>query len=162
MKSNILMFFKTAIVGMIAVFVFSAAFAAPQAQAYAVDSVSGAGSTPSLTTTGVSNGSYDFGNSFQNLVSPFTGFVNNLKWNNGTTTINTNGVSFSWPTINVTPVSKNTFQSTLSQWFGEFNTWFYSVTGIQLSGILAALLNLFSWVLGLAQQAVNWLLGLFH
>ena len=69
---------------------------------------------------------------------------------------------FHWPTVNVTPVLANTFQNTLSQWFSEFDAWFYSVTGVQLSGIMLALLNLFSWVLGLAQQAVNWLLGVFH
>ena len=146
------MFFGAAIVGVITVFVFLVAMPAPRARAYEVGS----------TTTGVSGGSYDIGSSLQNLVSPFSGFINSLKFNESAPTVNANGVSFSWPTINATPVLENTFQNTLSQWFSEFDAWFYSVTGVQLSGIMLALLNLFSWVLGLAQQVVNWLLGLFH
>ena len=62
----------------------------------------------------------------------------------------------------MTPVLESTFQNSLSQWFGEFNNWFYGISGVQLSGILIVILNLFSWVLGLAQQVVNWLLGVFH
>jgi hypothetical protein len=87
--------------------------------------------------------------------------VSSLKWNNDTT-VNSSGMSLSWPTVNLTSVSASTFQNTLSQWFNEFNNWFYSVSGVQLSAITLALLNLFSWVLGLVQQAINWLVGLFH
>jgi hypothetical protein len=73
-----------------------------------------------------------------------------------------NSASFTWPTVNLTPVLESTVQSTLSQWISEFDNWLYSVTGVQLSGILAAILGVFLWALRLAQQVVNWLLGLFH
>jgi hypothetical protein len=164
---NCAMFFGTAIVGVIAIFVFfGAIMPVPQAHAYAI------GSVPTNTGTSVGSnaagGSYDFGSSFQNLVSPFTGFVNSLKFNNNTT-INPNGISsgingtsFSWPTVNLTPVLGNSVQNTLSQWFSQFDNWFYGATGVQLSGIMVAILGVFSWALGLAQQVVNWLLGLFH
>jgi hypothetical protein len=162
MKKNYVMFFGAAVVCMIA------DFAASQAHAYAVGSVAPEVPTPaslattsSLSDSAAGGSSYNFGNSLQGLLSPFTGFINSLQLNNNTTA-NTNGVSFTWPTVNMTPVLESTFQNTLSQWFNEFDVWFYSVTGVQLSGILVAILNLFSWVLGLAQQAVNWLLGVFH
>ncbi len=165
MQKNRVMFFETAIVGLIAVFLFLGAFggifAAPQARAYAVGST-GSGGGITAGSTDLSGGNYNIGNSFQNLISPFTGFINSLKLNNNTT-VNTNGMpGATWPTVNMTPVLETSVQNILSQWIGQFDNWFYSVTGIQLNGILVALLNLFSWALGLAQQAVNWLLGLFH
>ena len=151
------------IIGAATIFLFLVVLPAPRAHAYAIGSdLPVAPTTSSLTTIGVSGGSYDVGSSLQNLVSPFTGFVDSLKLNGGSTTVNASGVGFSWPTVNMTPVLEGTFQNTLSQWFSEFGAWFYSVTGVQLSGIMLALLNLFSWVLGLAQQVINWLLGLFH
>jgi hypothetical protein len=164
---NCAMFFGAAIVGVIAIFIFfGAIMPVPQAYAYAV------GSVPTNIGTGADSsargGSYDFGSSFQNLISPFTGFINNLKFNSGTT-INVNGANnamtgagFSWPTVNVAPVLESTVQNTLSQWFSQFDNWFYGATGVQLSGIMVAILGVFSWALGLAQQVVNWLLGLFH
>ena len=155
--------FATAVSGVIAVFVFSIVFAAPPARAYAV------GSAPTDIAPGVTTGgSYNFGTSLQNLISPFTGFVNSLKFNNNTT-INVNdannmisGTGFSWPTVNFAPVLESTVQNILSQWVSQFDNWFYGVTGVQLSGIMVAILGVFLWVLGLAQQVVNWLLGLFH
>ncbi|MGD1003778.1 MAG: hypothetical protein ABR884_04405 [Minisyncoccia bacterium] len=166
---NCVMFFGAAIVGVIAIFVFfGAIMPVSQAHAYAI------GSVPTNIGTRVGSsaggGSYDFGSSFQNLVAPFTGFVKSLKFNNNTNmTMNPsgmstgiNGTSFTWPTVNLAPVLGNSVQNTLSRWFNQFDNWFYSVTGIQLSGIMVAILGVFSWALGLVQQVVNWLLGLFH
>jgi hypothetical protein len=167
MKKNALMFFRAAIIGVVAVFIFSAVsiafgiLAVPQAHAYAVGSTAPTGITSGAGAAGLGGSSYDIGNSLQVLVSPFTGFLNNLKLNNNTT-INPGGMGTTWPTVNMTPVVASSVQNILGQWIGEFDNWFYSVTGVQLSGILVVLLNLFSWALGLAQQAVNWLLGLFH
>ncbi len=161
------MFFGTAVVGMIAFFIFfGAIMPVSPAHAYAV------GSVPTGVSAGASGGTagsnYNIGTSFQNLISPFTGFINGLKLNNNMT-INPNGVSsgmngtsFTWPTVNLTPVLESAVQNTLSQWFSQFDNWFYGVTGVQLSGIMVAILGVFSWALGLAQQAVNWLLSLFH
>lgn len=164
MKKNRVKSFATAISVVIFFFLFSIIFIAPQAHAYAIGS-SSSGITPD--TTGVSSStvgtSYDFGSSLQNLISPFTGFINSLKFNT-ITTVNTNGAPgvASLPVINFTPVVASTIQNFLTQWFSQFDTWFYSVSGVQLSGILVAMLGVFSWALGLAQQAVNWLSGLFH
>ena len=149
------MFFGTEIVGTVTVFLFSGIVTAPQAHAYAVDPSAGTD-----ITTGVNNTNYDVGGSLQNLVSPFSAFINQLKWSD--TTGNANGTNFTLPTVNLTPVLQSTFENALSQWLNEFDTWFFSVTGVQLSGIVIALLSLFAWALGLAQQVVSWLLGLFH
>ncbi len=164
---NRAMFFGAAIVGMIAIFIiFGAMMPVPQAHAYAVGSVPAG--IPTAASGGTASTSYNIGASFQNLISPFTGFINGLKFNNNTT-INPNGLgggmngtNFTLPTVNLTPILESTVQKTLSQWFGQFDNWIYSMTGVQLSGISLVILEAFSWVLGLAQQVVNWLLGLFH
>jgi len=53
-------------------------------------------------------------------------------------------------------------QNILSQWFGDFDNWFYGLTGVQLSGISLVVLNALSWTLALAQTVVSWFVGLFH
>jgi len=154
-QKNHVMFFGGAIVAAIAVFISSVALLGiPQAHAYAVGSVS----TGTTVGVGAAGSNYDIGNSLQNLVSPFTGFINTLKSN---TMVGLNGTTVSLP-VNITPVVEGGVQNTVSQWFSDFGNWFYGVTGIQLSGITLAILNVLSWTLGLAQQVVNWLLGLFH
>lgn len=163
-RKNSMMFFGgTAIVSAIAIFIFSVIFAAPQAaHAYAIGSVS-PNSSPvpgqSATTAG---GSYDVGGSFQNLISPFTNFFSSLKLNNNTK-INTGGQTSGFPSVNLTtPAVSTGAQNILSQWLGEFDNWFYGISGVHLSGIFQVLLNAIAWTLGLAQRVVNWLLGLFH
>lgn len=162
-----MVFFQTAIVSVVAVFLFSAislaAFTAPQAHAYAIGSV-----PPSVGTGASAGANYNVVSSLQNLISPFTGFINSLKFNTSTT-INSGGVSseinsinFRWPTVNLTPVLASSAQNILSQWISQFDNWLYGATGVQFSGIMVAILGVLSWALGLAQQAVSWLLGLFH
>ena len=143
---NSVVIFHGAILGAVAIFVF---FNIQQARAYAV----GTSSAPAGT-------GYDPGSSLQNLVSPFTSFFNNLKWNNNTT-INVNNPGTNWPTVNITPVVENSFEGIISGWFTGFDAWFYGLTGVQLSGIFFVILNVISWTLGVAQKVVDWLLGLF-
>ena len=163
-KNRMMFFGGTAIVGVVGVFVFSAVvfvgavFAAPQAHAYAI------GSEPISITPGatMNNGSYDFGSSLQNLISPFTKFIGNLKWNNSTMINVSGGTSVSSVGNDITSAVSSQGQNMLGQWLSQCNNWIYEKTGIQLSGIFYVLLNAIAWVLGLAQQVVNWLLGLFH
>ncbi|HUC01728.1 MAG TPA: hypothetical protein VMA75_02385 [Candidatus Paceibacterota bacterium] len=133
--------------------VFVAAFVAvpaPQVRAYAV------GPLPSSTTN-----NYSPTNSLENLFAPFTNFVQNLAGSSHTT-INVGGGSASYPTVNLAPDLTHGAQNFLSQWLGEFDNWVYAKTGVHLSGIFVVLLNAISWTLGLAQEVVRWLLGLFH
>lgn len=173
-KNRITFFGGTAIVGLVAIFIFSVGFTdailtAPQAHAYAIGSAPPAGSVSSMPSTpsmpiinsiNSTDYNFDFGNSFQNLVSPFTSFIDSLKWNN--TTFNASGGTSALPTINLTPTLESGIQNTFSQWLSEFDNWFYGISGVQLSGIFYALLSVTAWALGLAQQVVNWLLGFFH
>ena len=160
MEKNRVMFFQVAIVGVIAIFLFLGTFdifAAPQAHAYAIGSSATAGAN-------APGGSFNIGSSLQNLVSPFTNFFNSFHGNsNGA--INVNGTNVALPSVNVsisTSATGASVQNLLSQWVSEFDNWFYGVSGVQLSGIMVAILGVFSWALGLAQQVVNWLVGLFH
>lgn len=151
------MFFVVAISGMLAVIIFSGVIVlAPQARAYAV----GAVSTDTTTGTGTTSG-YNFGDSLQGLISPFTGFISNLKLNNNTT-IDAGAQTPTHSTVNVAPAVDGGIQNTVSQWLGQFDNWFYGVSGVRLSGIFYVLLNALAWTLGLAQRVVDWLLGLFQ
>jgi hypothetical protein len=145
-----MMFFGAAIVGVIAVFVVYSPVAVLRARAYAV------GTTPADTSTG----GYDFGSSLKNLVSPFTGFINNLKLNNNSINAGSEAIR-SGPIINTNPAVSGA-QNILVQWLSQLDDWIYQKSGVRLSGIFLVLLNTISWTLGIAQQAVNWLLGLFH
>lgn len=144
------------IISMVAVFVFSVvagvslAMPVRQARAYAV------GPLPSSTTN-----NYSPTNSLENLFAPFTSFFQSLAGSNNTT-INVGGGASSYPTVNVAPDLTDGAQNFLSQWVSEFDNWVYAKTGVQLSGIFVVLLSAISWTLGLAQEVVKWLLGLFH
>jgi hypothetical protein len=154
MKKNVSVFFITAAASGIAVFLFSGVFAAPQAHAYAVGT--------STASTSIGGSDYNVGSSLQNLVSPFTTFFQSLQWNSSAS-INLNGTpGTTWPVVNFTPVVEGALQGWLTTWFSEFDNWFYHLTGVQLSGIMFAILSVLSWVLRLTENVVNWLLGLFH
>jgi hypothetical protein len=157
-KKNDMVFLGGTVVVAIAVFISFGIFAAPRsARAYAVGAV-----TTNAATAGATGGDYNIGGSLQNLISPFTGFVNSLKFNNNMT-INTGGTVQSYPTVvNLTPAISNGARNIMSQWLSQFDNWFYGVSGVRLSGIFYVILNALAWTLGLAQRAVNWLLGLFH
>jgi len=147
MKKNIPMFVAIFTIALTAGFF---ALPADRAAAYAI------GQTGTAAATGSS--SYDFNSSLQNLISPFTGFMNDLKWNNNTS-ITTNGsAGYTPPNLNMGPGLTNIF----TNWLNQFNGWVYARTGIKLSGIVYVFLNILSWTLHLAEAAVNWLLGLFH
>jgi phage-related protein len=155
MKKNTSKFFLTAPLSVVAVFIFFL-LSAPHANAYLIGSSTGqtpiwptASSTPTST--------YDVGSSLQNLFSPFSSFIDSLKFTNSTT-INIHGTSAPLPSLNITPVLENI----LTSWLTQFDNWFYGLTGVRLSGIVFFLLNIFSYVLNFAQKVVNWLLGLFH
>ena len=137
MKQQRVISFTTVIPSVIAVFLFSIAFAAPQARAYAIGSTTG--SAASAGSGSAAGSSYDVGNSFQNLISPFTGFIDQLKWNNNTT-INPSGASGTIPPAsNLAPVAASDVQNMLGKWFSQFDNWFRGVTGVQLSGILVVM-----------------------
>jgi len=64
---NCVMFFGAAIVGVIAIFIFFGAICRAAGARLAIGSV-----PPNITPGAAAGGSYDFGSSLQNLVSPFT------------------------------------------------------------------------------------------
>lgn len=148
-QKNRMMFFGPTIVTVVFAVAF---FAVPasQANAYAV------GTVPPGTTN-----NYSPANSLENLFTPFTNFFQDLAGSNNTS-INVGGGPTSYPTVNLGSDLTDGAQNFLSQWVAEFDNWVYAKTGIQLSGIFIVLLGAISWTLGLAQQVVNWLLGLFH
>ena len=137
---SFLLFLATAS-GVIAVLIFMVA--PSHAQAYAV--------TP--TTSSGFDTNYNFGGSFQNLISPFQNFVKGVQWNTSTN-INVRPAGSTAPMINITPDLQN--------FFAPVDNWFYGLTGFRLSSIVVIILTGLSWALGIAKAIVDWLLGLFH
>jgi hypothetical protein len=149
-----MMFFGVATASTVAVFILAVAPGVPgtpKAHAYAVGQ----------TATDTTGGGYDFGSSFSNLISPFTGFFGNLKGTSNDMNIQTGSTSGS-QTFDITPQISSGAQNFLTKWLSDFDNWFYGLTGFRLSGIVFVLLNALSWTLGLAQKVVGWLLGLFN
>lgn len=157
MKKNAPKFFSVAVVSVIAVFMFFVVATPHVARAYAISSASGSMSLPEPALNATSGG-YSFGGSLQNLFSPLEGFVQNLQWSNNTTINVHTTSSMSLPPLNIAPGLENTFEG----WLTGFNNWFYGLTGVRLSGIFFILLNAILWALHLAENVVNWLLGLFY
>ena len=120
------LFFTAAILGVVAVFIFAVA---PQARAYAVGAVA----------TGTGNAdSYDFGNSFQTLISPFTKFMNDLNFSSNTT-INIHGETSGFPVVNLTPVVESDVQGTVSRWLSRarMDAWIGAGGGELVTGTIS-------------------------
>ncbi len=122
------------------------AFAPVRAEAYSV----GGGSSMMPTTpppTGAIGQGYDFTSSFQNLISAFTSFANNIQAANGTVTFG--GPGSGAPTgVNVTVDTQ--------PYIMQFDNWFYGMTGIHPAGILDLAIHFISWAIGIANTIVKW------
>ncbi len=143
MNRNASTSFTVVAISIFAIFIFSFA-SAPHAEAYAIGS-----DTP--------GNDYSVSTSFQNLLSPFDGFIEDLQGSNNVS-ISLPAASTTLPSLNISSGLKNI----LVGWLTEFDNWFYGLTGVRLSGIFFVLLNAILWCLHLAEDVVNWLLGLFH
>ncbi len=139
------------------------AFAVPQgAMAYAIAAPapgSFSGAPVNVGNPGGGSG-YSFGTSFQDLLAPFTGFLDSLR---GNTAINVNGGPGYMPPSNMNMNGgARQVQGAVMGWLTEFDAWVYAKTGIRLSGIAYVFLSVFQWVLNMVLGIVNWLLGLFR
>ncbi len=119
-----------------------------EAHAYAVGPVA-----PSANNSGAPIGQgYDFTNSFQNLVSSFTSFFNNIKSTNSTLSISGNSAGTSNGVPQGVTVTVD-WQSYLSR----FDTWFYGATGVNIGGLTNFVINFFAWLFGMLQGVVAWI-----
>jgi hypothetical protein len=114
------------------------------ANAYAIPSASS-------TTSSSLDHSYNFDGSFQNLISPFQNFFNSLEATS-TTDLAIHPTSTMMPALTIPPTAQNIF--------GEVDNWFYGLTGFRLSNIAIYILTGLSWILGIAKNISDWLLGL--
>ncbi len=87
------------------------------------------------------------GSSLDNLLSPFSNFVNSMRSNN-----NVSIPLRSIPTVATNPQS--VFQS--------IDDWFMRTIGVSLSTLLHDILTILAWILNFAKRVVDWLLSLFH
>ena len=133
-----------------------AAFAVPLRAAHAYSSPTSGMPLP-VPPTGTSSFDFNFGNSFQTLVAPFQAFFNSLANSIGNQPIvgPSSGSNVPAPTINLPDMNLNGGSHQLDQWFSNlFNLNFAQFATLILNWIL--------WVLGLAQQLIQWLLGQIH
>ncbi len=129
----------------------------PVARAYELPS-SGELPAPAVLTATGSAQNYDFSTSFGNLISPFENFFNSMKGNNAVPlTLNLGGGNASsgiTVAINV--------QQYINQYSNELDAWSYEHTGVHIQWVLSIIVNIFYWIFGLANSAVQWIAGLFH
>lgn len=108
-----------------------------------------AGPQPS---TPLSIGGFNFGN----LLAPFQNFINSINSVGNTS-------SLTIPSIGPTSIPTNGMvASGVQSAFQWFDNWLYGIAGFHIGGLLVAILNVFSWLLGIVKGAVDWILGLIH
>ncbi len=103
-------------------------------------------------TPGTSVQGYNFGPAFQNLVSPFVNFFQNIKLTttgNATIPINIGGTTTGSPNMTLTINGQ--------QYITRFENWFYGATGTNINGLVAFIFQFFAWLFSFGNQAVGWL-----
>ena len=98
---------------------------------------------------------YDFTNSFQNLVSSFTSFFDNIKATNGTVSVSGNTMG----TPNGLPPGV-TVTVDWQSYVNRFDTWFYGVTGVNIEWLTGLMIRFFGWFFGVLQGIVTWVAAL--
>ncbi len=151
-KNNPAFFAKLAIVIPVAGILILAAASGttPRAHAYAL------GPTAPAANPGAAIGQgYNFSNSFQNLISSFTTFFNNIKSTNGSVSV-TGGGSAGAPGV----PSGVTVTVDWRSYVQSFDVWFYDATGIQIQGFTNFVADVFAWIVGALQGLAAWVAGI--
>lgn len=95
-----------------------------------------------------------------NLFAPFQSFINSIN------SVGTNAVQVSAPSTPQSVPQNNAVtvgtENLLQNLFQQFDNWLYGIAGFHISGFFLAILNIFSWLLGVVKGAIDWLLGLLH
>jgi hypothetical protein len=117
-----------------------------RAEAYSVGPIEPSTGTSSDAVVG----SYDFGSSFQNLISPFTNFFNSMQSTGGVISVG-GGTAASGVTVSV-----NT-----QPYVNQFGSWFYGFTGVHIEAFINGVINFFGWLLGVLNGVIVWIAGLF-
>lgn len=112
-------------------------------------SLYGTSSAPAQNAGGTTDG-------LGNLFAPFQNFINSVN------SVGTNAVQVNVPYIPQNNVLTAATESWLQNLFQQFDNWLYGIAGFHISGFFMAILNIFSWLLGIVKSAVDWLLGLLH
>lgn len=90
--------------------------------------------------------------SLNDIFAPFGNFIKNI-----------NSVSITVPPVGVPPIPQNsTITDDIRNAFQQFDAWLYGIAGFHISGLLTAILNIFSWLLGILKDGIDWLLGVIH
>ena len=93
---------------------------------------------------------------FGNLTAPFENFIQSID------NIGTQG-EINVPPVNVPSMPQNGIVTNwLQSAFQQFDAWLYGIAGFHISGLFVAILNILSWILGIAKNIVDWLLGVIH
>lgn len=127
-------------------------FAATSA-AYAYPVVGSTGSTPVPTINGFN---------FDSLTVPFQNFVQSIQ--NSANSIGNPAGSLNAPSVFSVPSmpQNGSFTNWIQSGFQQFDAWLYGIAGFHISGLIAAVLHIFSWLLGAVKGAVDWLLNIIH
>lgn len=133
--------------GMIVGFALSAGTAA----AYALPDTAVSPTGSAYATSSFYYGGWN-GASWQSLSAPFLDFTRSLQSVNGT------NLNFSIPTTTVPDFSDTATQAAHGA-FEQFDGWLAGIIGFHINQILVVFLQLMSWILGLVEGTVNWMLS---
>jgi len=142
--------------GVVAAFLFSYRTAG----AYPINGMV-AGSSTASSDGALGNTSAPGG--WQGIVTPFEGFIKSVNGIGSLGRLPTYQVPASGPPASSIMPQQGSF---IAQWvrnaFQSFDNWLYGILGFHISGLLTAVLNIFSWLLGIVKGAVDWFLGAIH
>jgi hypothetical protein len=119
-----------------------------RANAYAVGPVEPS-TQNSTSSSGAVVGSYNFGSSFRNLVSPFTNFFNSMQSSGGVISVGgNNAASGATVSVNTQP------------YVNQFESWFYGFTGVHIEAFINVIIGFFGWLFGVLDVVIMWIVGL--
>jgi hypothetical protein len=97
--------------------------------------------------------------SLNSLAAPFQSFFESLgsMWNSS----GFGNVPYAPSVPAPTSWSSQLFTTGAQNAAQSFDGWLYGMFGFHISSFFVAILSVFAWILGAAQGAVNWLIGVF-
>ena len=111
------------------------------------------------TATAQSYSGFNFGQMIDQLVVPFENFANSVGSAGSTIGTGSSGAPFEAPAI---PTTTQALNAAGQNAFQRFDAWLYSIAGFHIEMVIAFILGVVSWTLGIAKEIVDWLLSLVN
>lgn len=92
---------------------------------------------------------------FQSILAPFENFFRSIG--------SIGNLPLPTPVVNSPSVPQNpAVAGFIKDLFQKFDAWLYGIAGFHIAGIFTAILDIFSWVLGITKDIVDWFLRILR